>query len=144
MTPQQETLIRETWRQVTPIAEAAAEMFYNRLFEIAPAAGGLFHATDMARQRRALVEALTFVVDELGKPEALLPVLHDLGRRHAAYGLRDAHFEAVGAALLWTLAQGLGPNWSPKAEAAWSEAYGLVADAMREGARESTAAPLPN
>lgn len=144
MTPQQETLIRETWRQVTPIADAAAGMFYNRLFEIEPAARDLFHATDMARQRRAVIEALTFVVDELGKPEALLPVLRDLGRRHAAYGLRDAHFEAVGAALLWTLAQGLGPDWSPKAEAAWTEAYGLVAAAMREGAREAAAAPLPN
>ncbi len=140
MTPQQETLIRETWRQVSPIAEAAAEMFYSRLFEIEPAARELFHATDMARQRRAVIEALTFVVEELEKPEALLPVLHDLGRRHAAYGLRDTHFEAVGAALLWTLAQGLGPAWSPKAEAAWTEAYGMIAGAMREGARE--AAPI--
>jgi len=139
MTPQQETLIRKTWHKVTPIADTAAKLFYDRLFDIAPAARGLFHGTDMAAQRRAVIEALTFVVKELDRPEALLPVLRDLGRRHAAYGVRDMHFEAVGAALLWTLAQGLDTDWSPKAEAAWTEAFGIVAAAMRNGASQASA-----
>jgi hemoglobin-like flavoprotein len=144
MTPQQETLIRETWRQVTPIADAAAEMFYGRLFETQPALRDLFRNTDMAAQHRAVVQALTFVVDELGSPEALRPALQDLGRRHVAYGLSEAHLEAVGAALLWTLAKGLGPAWTPEAEAAWSEAYGMIATQMREGARQAASAALPH
>ena len=63
--------------------------------------------------------------------DALVPTLADLGRRHAQYGVTDGHYNAVGAALLWTLEQELGSSWTPEVKAAWSGAFILLADVMR-------------
>lgn len=140
MTPEQKQIVRSTWQQVVPIADTAAGLFYSRLFETDPALRGHFAGTDMTVQKRRLVEALDATVASLDKPETLLPALEELGRRHSGYGVEARHYETVGAALLWTLAQGLGESWSPQVKAAWSEAYGIVADTMRAGAE---AAPQP-
>ena len=74
------------------------------------------------------------------RPEQLVPALERLGRRHAGYGVCDAHYESVGAALLWTLAQGLGAAWTPAAQAAWTEAYALIAGVMRHAVVDLAAA----
>ena len=114
----------------------AARLFYDRLFEIDATTRPLFEATNLAEQRRKLIQALTVVVQGLDHLEALVPILADLGRRHAQYGVTDGHYDTVGAALLWTLEQGLGSEWSLEVKAAWSGAYALLADVMREAARE--------
>src|SRR5215471_16781421 len=132
MSPEHVTLVQETWQKVMPIADNAASLFYVRLFEIDPSTKPLFKATDLAEQRRKLIQALTMVVRGLDRAEALVPVLANLGRRHAHYGVEDSHYDTVGAALLWTLEQGLGSAWTPEAKAAWSGAYALVADVMRK------------
>ena len=141
MSPEQKALVKETWRKVAPTADAAARLFYDRLFEIDPTTRPLFATNDLADQRRKLIQALTMVVHGLDHLEALVPTIADLGRRHARFGVTDAHYDKVGAALLWTLEQGLGPAWTPGAKAAWSCAYGLLADVMREAAREPTYVP---
>jgi hemoglobin-like flavoprotein len=102
--------------------------------------GLLFKTTDLAEQRRKLVQALTMVVQGLDHLEALVPTIADLGRRHVQFGVTDAHYEAVGAALLWTLEQRLGSGWTPEAKVAWSCAYALLADVMRGAAGESASA----
>ena len=102
--PQSKRLVKESWRQVAPIADAAAEMFYQRLFEIDPSTRKLFHVSRMAEQRRKVVQALTLAVEGLDNLDALLPAIRDLGRRHHAYGVNDRHYESVGVALLWTSA----------------------------------------
>jgi hemoglobin-like flavoprotein/uncharacterized protein YjiS (DUF1127 family) len=137
--PQSKRLVKESWRQVAPIADAAAEMFYQRLFEIDPATRKLFRTTGMAEQRRKVVQALTLAIEGLDNLDALLPAIRDLGRRHHHYGVDDKHYESVGVALLWTLQQGLGTAWTPAVASAWSEIYALLSDAMREAAREAAA-----
>ena len=107
MTPDQISLIRNTFQQVDPDAAAAA--FYARLFEIAPDVRSLF-ASDLTAQGQKLMATLAVVVNGLNDIDALLPAVRDLGARHADYGAEPAHYEAVGAALLWTLEQGLGPS----------------------------------
>ena len=134
MSPEQKEVVRTTWQQVAPIADTAAELFYSRLFEVDPEMKRHFAATDMSAQRRKLVQALDGAVAGLDCPEALVPVLRDLGRRHSGYGVEARHYETVGAVLLWTLAQGLGETWSPQVKAAWSEAYRTIAAAMLAGA----------
>jgi hemoglobin-like flavoprotein len=134
MTPQQKILVAENWKHVVPIADTAASMFYDRLFELDPQVGELFGNTDMANQRNKLVQALDMAISALDEPEAILPALRELGRRHRTYGVRDAHYDTVGAALLWTLRKGLGAHWNDEAEAAWSAAYQLVAEPMRQAA----------
>ena len=137
MTPTQKQLIQETWQQIAPIADAAATVFYNRLFEIDPSLKPLFAKTDMDRQGQKLMQAINHVVAGLRAPEALMPVLQDLGRRHAGYGVTEGHYDTVGAALLWTLEKGLGDSWSDDASEAWAAAYALIAEVMIEAAREA-------
>ena len=135
MTPTQVGLIRESWAAVEPIADVAAGLFYGRLFELDPALERLFRRTDMARQRRVLMGTLAVVVKTLDRIEELLPAVEALGRRHAGYGVRESHYATVGAALLWTLEQGLGEAFTPAVREAWTEAYGTLASVMIEAAK---------
>jgi hemoglobin-like flavoprotein len=140
MTPDQKDTLRNTWQTVTPIADEAAKLFYDRLFEIDPATQPLFARTAMPEQRARLMAAIGLVIDRLDELELIVPAIEALGRRHAGYGVTDAHYFSVGAALLWTLEQGLGEAWTPEAADAWSEAYTLVATTMRRAAAETPAA----
>ena len=49
MTPREIALVQASWRQVQPLAEPAAAMFYTRLFEIEPSLRRLFKG-DMKEQ----------------------------------------------------------------------------------------------
>ena len=140
MTPNQVKLIRETWLQVVPIADTAARLFYQRLFDIDPSTVPLFVKSDMIRQRDRLIESLALVVENAGRPEQLVPTLTQLGRRHVKYGVEDRHYDSVGAALIWTLEQGLGDAFTAEARDAWTAAYTFVAGTMRQAAREVVAA----
>jgi hemoglobin-like flavoprotein len=130
MTPRQVDLIRESWTAVEPIQDVAADLFYARLFELDPALGRLFRNTDMAQQKKILMQTLTVVVKSLDRLDQLVPAIEALGRRHAGYGVRPEHYETVGAALLWTLGQGLGAAFTPELERAWTEAYSTLASVM--------------
>jgi len=134
MNMQTRTLIRSTWQQVVPVADAAADLFYRRLFEIDPGLRPLFAGADMDAQKASLLQALSAVVDGLEDIDRLQPRLAALGRRHVGYGATPKHYESVGAALLWTLEQGLGAAWSESVEAAWRDAYGLVSGVMQAAA----------
>ena len=98
MSPEQKALVKETWRKVAPMADTAARVFYDRLFEIDATTRLLFKTTNLAEQRRKLIQALTVVVQGLDHLEALVPALADLGRRHAQYGVTAGHYDTVGAA----------------------------------------------
>jgi len=137
MTPEQKSIVQTTWRKVVPIADQAASMFYDRLFEIDPGLRPLFAGADMAAQHRKLVQALAIVVGALDHVEEIVPVLEALGRRHATYGVKDDHYDTVGAAFIWTLEKGLGEGWTDEAETAWVAAYTLVAGVMRAAAAET-------
>jgi len=141
ITPESKRLIKETWALVVPIADTAAQLFYNRLFEIDPSTRALFKTTNMAEQRKKLMHTLTVALQSLDKLEALIPVVENLGRRHVGYGVTAAHYESVGAALLWTLEQALGKAWTPEAAAAWTELYGVLSAVMRRAANEAQPQP---
>jgi hemoglobin-like flavoprotein len=135
MTPTEIELIRASWAAVEPIADTAAGLFYGRLFELDPAIERLFRRTDMAGQRKILMQTLTVVVKSLDKLDQIVPAVQALGRRHAGYGVRESHYATVGAALLWTLEQGLGETFTPDVRSAWTTAYGTLATVMIEAAR---------
>lgn len=134
MTPENIDAIRCSWSLVIPIADEAAALFYDRLFEIDPTVIPLFKATDMAAQRRMRMDGIGTVVRSLEEIETLIPTVEALGRRHVGYGVEDRHYDSVGAALLWTLEQGLGDQWSATTASAWRDAYGLLAGVMRDSA----------
>ena len=135
MTPDQVRLVQESWAQVAPISDKAAALFYGRLFELDPGLKKLFRTGDMQSQGRKLMQMLGAAVRGLGDVPKLVPVLENLGRRHATYGVEDQDYDTVGAAFLWTLEQGLGAAFTPAVKAAWTAVYGVVADTMKKAAR---------
>lgn len=139
MNLQQIQLVQDSFEHVKPITDLAADIFYNRLFELDPALRPYFKH-DMAEQKAKLMTTLAFAVAGLKQPEKLLPAVRQLGRRHAGYGVQTAHYQTVGEALLWTLGQGLGELFTPEVEEAWTAAYTLLAATMQE-ATQTTAVP---
>ena len=129
MTPEQIALVQESFTKVAPISGAAAELFYGRLFEIAPEVKPMFPA-DMTEQRKKLMQTLGYVVNGLTKLDTVLPAASALAKKHVGYGVKPAHYAPVGAALLWTLEKGLGAAWTPKLAEAWTAAYTTLSGFM--------------
>ena len=131
-------LVQRTFAVVAPLADDVAALFYRRLFEIDPSLQSMFRG-DMTAQRRKLMVMLTAAVKGLPRLDRLVPVLQDLGRRHADYGVIESHYETVGNALIWTLEKGLGPDFTPEVKEAWTTVYGVLAATMKAGAEERLA-----
>lgn len=133
MTPEQINLVQSSWAKVAPIADQAADIFYDRLFEIAPEARPLF-AEDMTKQKRALMGMLATAVNGLAKLDTILPAVQALGERHVNYGTKNEHYDLVASALLFTLDKGLGTAFTPDVEEAWTKAYVTLATVMKDAA----------
>ncbi len=129
MTPVEIKLVQESFAKVTPIADQAAALFYGRLFEIAPQVKPLFRG-DMTEQGGKLMATLAVVVNNLDKLGTILPAASGLAKRHVSYGVTADHYPIVGAALLWTLEQGLAAAWTPELASAWGAAYGTLSNFM--------------
>ena len=135
MTPDQIALVQSSFWQVVPNAATAADLFYDRLFEIAPHLRPMFPA-DLTGQKKKLMAALGTAVTSLGRLDALVPTLRALGRRHAGYGVKPQHYASVGSALMWTLEKGLGAAFTPAVRDAWATAYILIWTTMSNAANE--------
>ena len=122
-------LVQGSWAKVLPLADTAGRLFYSNLFEMKPEVRALFNG-DMDEQARKLVQMIDVAVGKLGQPDVLVPALEQLGRRHVSYGVVPADYDVVGAALLKTLSQGLGPAFTPEVEAAWASVYGVMTQVM--------------
>ena len=131
MNAQQIQLVQESFEKVCPIADQAAETFYQRLFEIAPSYRSMFKH-DMKKQGAMLMSTLGLAVGSLNNLEAILPAVQSLGRRHAGYGVTAQHYQPVAEAFLWTLEHYLGEGFTPELKDAWVEAYMTLAGAMIE------------
>jgi nitric oxide dioxygenase len=129
VTPSQIDLVQTSFAKVAPIAEAAAGLFYGRLFEIAPEVQPLFR-NDMKEQGRKLMTTLGVVVNGLKNLDAILPAAKALAVKHVGYGVTADHYVPVGAALIWTLEQGLGDDSTPETRDAWIEAYTALSGVM--------------
>lgn len=144
LTASQRQAIKRSWDLVVPIADTAADLFYKRLFELAPQYRPLF-GKDMAPQKRKLVAMLSFIVKTTNWPDDrwresvaaeddLFLVVLALGRRHSSlYRVPDSAYDTVGQALLWTLDYGLGEAFTPEVRDAWTSVYGLLAKTMKMG-----------
>ncbi len=139
MTSEEIKLIRESFDRVKSMAELAAQLFYQRLFELDPRLRQLFKS-DLREQGRKLMQMIGVAVKGLDHPEELLPAVRSLGARHAAYGVSDADYDTVGAALIWTLETGLGAAFTPETKDGWLKAYNLLATTMKDAALKVEAA----
>jgi hemoglobin-like flavoprotein len=134
VTPDQVQIIKSTFAEVLKIKDKAGLLFYERLFAIAPETKPLFKG-DIAEQSRKLMDTLALAIGMLRDMPTLVQTLQTLALRHVRYGVKSEHYDKVGAALLWTLEQGLGPKFTPKAREAWTALYGAVAKIMIDAAQ---------
>ena len=119
---------------VAPRGDDLMDVFYARLFEAAPAVKPLFAGTDLRKQKIMLLRVLGLLRRSLRDLDPIVPILHDLGARHVAYGAQPEHYPVVGAVLIASMAEVAGDEWRPEYERAWAAAFDIVAGAMFEGA----------
>jgi nitric oxide dioxygenase len=136
MTEDQKTLIRSSFARIAPDAQAVAALFYARLFSLDPTLKPLFKG-DMDEQGRKLMAMIGIAVGNLDRLDAIVPAVQQLGARHAGYGVPNESYATVGAALAWTLEQGLGSDYTPEMAGAWSDCYATLAAVMQEGAAQA-------
>ena len=136
LTPEQITLVQTSWGKVVPISDTAAELFYGKLFELDPALKPLFKG-DMKEQGAKLMAMINTAINGLTNLEAIVPVVQQLGERHVGYGVKAEDYDAVGAALIWTLGQGLGDAFTDDVKQAWINVYTLVATTMKDASYQA-------
>ena len=136
MTPRDIELVQSSFAKVAPIAEQAAAMFYDRLFEIDPSLKSLFHG-DMTAQGKRLMAMIEAAVNGLDDLDTLVPVVQDLGRRHRRYGVQDSHYNTVARALLDTLEKGLGEAFTKETREAWTAVYTVLSTTMIAAAADA-------
>ena len=124
-------MVQQSWAKVLPIAPQAAGLFYSNLFSMDPSLKPMFRG-DMQTQGAKLMAMIGAAVHKLEDLDTLIPVLQGLGRRHDTYGVKPAHYDTVGAALLKTLEQGLGEDFTLPVRAAWAHVYGVMVSVMQE------------
>ncbi|MBX3724572.1 MAG: hypothetical protein KF823_01465 [Xanthomonadales bacterium] len=142
MSPEDIERVRSSFAVLQGGSGDTAALFYRHLFDLAPQARPLF-PEDMEAQGEKLMSMLAAIVSALDRPDELHALFADMGRRHVGYGAQESHYDAVGAALLRSLHDALGPAWSPGVEDAWAQVYGAMAEAMIEGASRTAGAPAP-
>ncbi len=131
MPPEEVSLVQQSFQQVAPLAHQAAELFYKKLFQIAPELRRLF-PPDMTGQQNKFVQMLAALIPNLQRIDSLTEEIQALGRRHAAYDVVDWHYAVVGQALVATLQELLGPYFTPQIKGAWTSAYTMIAFVMKE------------
>ncbi|GEA12150.1 globin family protein [Alteromonas sp. KUL49] len=142
MTPEKIALVQTSFKSVVPIADTAAELFYGRLFEVAPEVKPMFDASNMEEQGKKLMKTLAVAVIGLSDLPAIVPIVQQLGVKHLDYGVEPAHFSPVGESLLWTLEKGLGEAWNEELLDAWTEAYTLLSNTMIDAMEKAKAEAL--
>jgi hemoglobin-like flavoprotein len=119
---------------VAPRREELVDLFYAKLFAVAPAVRPLFAHTDLRRQKAMLLATLVLLRKSLRDLDAIVPKLRALGARHVAYGAEPAHYPVVGQVLIESMADVVGAAWRPEYNAAWAAALDVVVGAMLDGA----------
>lgn len=133
ITEAQKKLVQDSFTKVEPIADTAAEIFYSKLFTYDPSLKPLFKH-DMKDQGKKLMTALRLAVKSLDDLDALVPVLENMAIKHVGYGVKVDDYTPVGNALINTLAEGLGDDFTQECRAAWVEVYKTIALVMRSKA----------
>ncbi|HKO57367.1 MAG TPA: protein kinase [Thermoanaerobaculia bacterium] len=132
--PDTHYIVQSSFERVAQRREEAAGIFYKHLFDIAPQTRPMFEGVDMATQGSMLMNMIAAAVRGLDRLDELKPVLEDLGRRHARYGVRVEHFSPVEECLLHTVKTMMGEEFNLDVQLAWTQIYNFVAQTMIEAA----------
>jgi hemoglobin-like flavoprotein len=126
-------LLRQSFELVLERNPTVTTRFYEILFERYATTRALFRRNAKQVQEAMLARALVAVMDHLEDVPWLEQTLGVLGAKHVGYGVTPEMYDWVGDALLSTLAEVAGSDWTPALASNWAEAYGVIASLMRKG-----------
>jgi len=108
---------------------AITTTFYKNMFNAHPELKNLFNMGNQANgsQQQSLAAAVFAYAANIDNAQALQPVIERIVHKHAAVGIKPAHYPIVGRHLLGAIAEVLGEAATPPLIAAWDEAYWLLA-----------------
>ena len=130
MTDAEIRLVKQSWKTLRAIDPViVGDLFYSKLFIANPSLRNMF-PKKMDEQYTKLMDMLSVIIARLDRMDELNEDIAAMARRHVHYGVRPAHYKLVGNALLWTLRQGLGQDWTLDVEQAWTKCYSNLADTM--------------
>jgi hemoglobin-like flavoprotein len=135
MDDNQKTLVRKTFAKVAPIADQAGLLLYENIFVIDPSLRRLFKI-DIATQGKKIMAVIATAIAHLDRLDEVMPTVRELGRKHVAYGVGPREYEIAGVALLETLDQALGPDFTREVRDAWAACYEALTGEMKAAAAE--------
>ena len=93
---------------------------------------------NLGEQKKKLIAALVFVVENLRSPEKLHDPLVEMGERHVGYGAEPEHYPVVRDTLVETMGELAGNAWNEQLTQDWHGALDFVAEVMLEGHKLAT------
>ncbi|MAU01842.1 MAG: hemin receptor [Anaerolineaceae bacterium] len=129
MTPEQVDLVQTTFKQVLVNATETGDRFYDHLFALAPELRPLF-TNNIHHQGDKFLAALAILIFSLERHADRPPFINHLGLRHTHHGIPQATYRFAGQALLQTLAEMLGPVYTPDVAQAWGKLFDCLTLAM--------------
>jgi hemoglobin-like flavoprotein len=139
MTDHQQELVRSSVQKIMLISDETADLFYSRLFEIAPYVRPLFKG-DMKDQGARMMTMLHYAVQNMHRLNECASMLEQLGQKHRSYGVTGGHYDIFASALLWTLERMLGREFTDDVRNAWVALYLEISAAMKKGSADVTRA----
>ena len=133
MTTEQIKNVQRTFKIMYGRSEHSAELFFSRLFELDGSLRNYFNG-ELQLYKRKFIQIVGAGVYGLNRPESIVPVLQEFGRRQAQWGMRNEQYNTIGAAFYWTLSHSLEDEFTPEVMAAWAEAYNMMANVMKNAA----------
>ena len=132
MTPESRRLVQQSWREVLPAADHAADVFYERLLRLDPQLARSVRTADAAQRRREWTRGVTEAVHAL--PVHLAPPPCAAAGPDAAHGFENPHYATLGMALLAALEETLRARFTAPVAAAWVDCYRHLAPGVRRAA----------
>ena len=127
--PEKITLVQSSWEKMESTSIQSATLCLINLSATDATIASLFKKDGIVRSLETL-QGITYVVGCLDQPDRLRPYLGSLGRLLRLHGVNASHQQIVGAALLQTLGQSLGDNFTPAHRGAWAVAYSFITGIM--------------
>jgi len=130
MTKDEIVLVKRSWRLLRDIDPSIiAATFYGKLFTDKPALRRLF-PKEMNLQHQKLMDMINTIVARLDNTGNMDNEIISMGKRHTGYAVKPDHYKTVGIAFIWTLEQGLGPDFTPEVKDAWIKCYNEISRLM--------------
>lgn len=137
LTTEQKRLIQATFPKLLMRSKTVSDLFYTQLFWADQSLIPMFtHSRE--EQGRQLMHMLSIIISVIDEPDQMHELVADLGKRHAAYGVKRKHYALFGKALLVAIERSLGEKtFNSTVKAAWANFFNIIAALAIEGAYDT-------